>query len=73
MFWVGFACGVAAFLASAIALALVADLMSRGRRRPDPAVDPAGDLPIAMTPPTAANENRAARTWMRYRSPWRRL
>jgi len=73
MFWIGFACGVAAFLASAIVLAVVEDLMSGGRRRLDPAVDSAGDLPIAMTPPTAANENRAARTWMRCRSPWRRL
>jgi hypothetical protein len=73
MFWVGFACGVAAFLASAIVLAVVADLMSRGRRRLDPDLSQARDLPIALTPPTAANENRAARTWMRYRSPWRRL
>ena len=59
MFWIGFACGVATFLASAIMLTMVSDRMSRSRRRRDPAESQVRALPIKVVLQIAANENRA--------------
>lgn len=60
MFWFGFACGVAAFLGSAIIVTIVADRI-RMRRRPDAQASQRRDLPINTLSRLAANENRAAR------------
>ena len=59
MFWIGFACGVATFLASAIMLTMVSDRMSRSRRCRDPAENLVRALPIKVVLQIAANENRA--------------
>jgi len=59
MFWIGFACGVATFLASAIMLTMVSDRMSRSRRCRDPAEKQVHAQPIKVVLQIAANENRA--------------
>jgi len=59
MFWIGFACGVATFLASAIMLTMVSDRMSRSRRCRDPAENQVRAQPIKVVLQIAANENRA--------------
>ena len=69
MFWIGFTCGVATFLASAIMLTMVSDRMSRSRRCRDPAENQVRALPIKVVLQIAANENRAARRGSRLMYP----